>query len=111
MRRRLLLGIVPALPGALLFAACDARPVSLGLSMTAPQGLLDQATSVTLSVFDAGGAKCDSATGHVAIPGNAQVFPLSNKGCTGGDLWCATIKLDKDGANKMFAVVATKAGA
>src|SRR4051794_34631147 len=98
MRRRLLLGLVPALPCALLFAACDSRPVSLGLGLTFPRGLLDQATAVTLSVFDAAGATCDGATGHVgAIPSGAQVFPL-NKDCTGGDLWCATIKLDKDGS-------------
>jgi hypothetical protein len=111
MRRRLLIGLVPVLPGVLLFGACDSRPVSIGLSLTVPQGLLDQATAVKLSVFDAAGATCDATTGNVgAVPGGAQVFPLSNTGCTGGDIWCATIKLDRDGSNKMFAVVATKAG-
>jgi hypothetical protein len=108
--RRTLLGLVPALPFALLFGACGQQPVSLGLVMRVPQGLLDQATSVTLSVFDATLAACDPTTGHVsATPASAQVFPLSNTGCANGDQWCATIELDKDGSNKMFAVVATTA--
>lgn len=112
MRARLLLGILPLLPGGLLFGACTGRPVDLGLSLRFPEGLLDQATSVTLSVFDAAGATCNEATGHVgSIPASALQFPLSDKDCTGGDLWCATIKLDRDGSTKMFAVVASKAGA
>ncbi len=76
--RRLLPGLVPLVPGALLFGACGSQPVDLGLSLRVPQGLLDQATSVTLSVFDATGATCDDTTGHVGvIPKGALVFPLS----------------------------------
>ena len=114
MRRRLLLALVPALPAALVAGACSQpAPVELGLSLVFPQGLLDTATGMTLSVFDAALGKCDATTGHVAsIPGGSatQTFPLSRTGCTGGDLWCATIKLDKDGSTKMFAIVATNAG-
>jgi len=112
MRRSLILGLVPTLPLALLFSACQARPVNLGLGLSFPQGLLDQATSVTLSVFDASLATCTAGTGYVsAIPASAQVFPLQNTGCTGGSVWCATIELDRDGSTKMFAVVAAEASA
>ncbi len=109
MRRRLLLGLVPALPCALLFAACSTAPANLGLALTFPQGLLDQATSVTLSVFDASLATCQASGQVTTIPAAAQVFPLGTTGCSNGDAWCATITLDKDGSNKMFAVVAAKA--
>src|ERR1700733_2958102 len=115
MRRRILLALVPALPALVLAGACgQPGPVDLGLSLIVPQGLPDEVTGMTLSVFDASLAKCDAATGHVdAIPaGHAtQSFPLNQEGCTGGDLWCATVKLDKDGSTKMFAVVGTRAGA
>ncbi len=111
MRRPLILGLLPALPGAILAGSCGRQPVNLGLSLTFPQGLLDQATDVTLSVFDASAATCDASTGTVsAIPTTAQVFPLANTGCRGSDAWCANIQLDRDGSNKMFAVVASKAG-
>jgi hypothetical protein len=94
-----------------LAGACDTRPVTLGLAMRFPEGLLDQATGVTLSVFDASFAKCDGATGQVTggIPDNAQTFPLDTKGCAPGTSWCKTIALDKDGSTQMFVVVATRA--
>jgi hypothetical protein len=112
MRRRLLLGFVPALPLVLLFSACDAPAVNLGLSMYAPEGLLAQATQVTLSVFDASLATCNPMTGQVsAVPSTAQTFHLGQIGCPPNDTWCTTIKLDKDGSTKMFAVVAQNAGA
>lgn len=111
--RSLLLGIVPVLPSALLVVSCEGgAPVDLGLALRAPQGLLDKATAMNLYVFDAALAKCGAETGHVdQIPSATQTFPLSQTGCTGSATWCTTIKLDKDGTNKMFAVVATKAGA
>jgi hypothetical protein len=112
MRRRLLLGLVPLAPFALLFGACESRPVALGLSLSFPQGLLDQATSVDLSVFDASLATCSKSTGVVsAIPagGATQTFPLGTTGCASGDAWCTTLTLDKDGSTKMFAVVAKRA--
>jgi hypothetical protein len=114
MRRRHLLALVPALPVALLVGACEQPSVGLNLDMRFPQGVVDDATAMTLFVFDAGLAKCDGNTGHVdKIPsGQATLkFPLDKKGCTGGNVWCADIQLDKDGGNKMFAIQATKAGA
>ncbi|APR87088.1 RTX toxin [Minicystis rosea] len=114
MRLRLLLGLVPAVPVAVLVGACDTPSVGINLDMRFPQGLIDQASAMSLYVFDASLAKCDADTGHVdAIPsGDAtQKFPLDQKGCAAPYKWCTTIRLDKDGSNKMFAVVATQAGA
>ncbi|MFO0762310.1 MAG: hypothetical protein U0359_38075 [Byssovorax sp.] len=111
MRRRLLLGLVPFAPLALVSSACSVEPVDIGLVMRAPQGLLDKATSVQLSVFDADRAEC-SATGHVdKMPEGegVQRFTLDSTGCTGGAAFCKTITLDKDGSSKMFAVVASNA--
>jgi hypothetical protein len=112
MRRRLLLGSTLALSAALLFGACGKPSLDLGLAMEVPQGLLEQATSVQLSVFDASLAKCNATNGEVGtIPSSAQVFPLGTTGCPTGDAYCATITLDKDGSTKIFAVTATRAGA
>ncbi len=108
MRRRLLLGLVPLLPLPLLFVGCGEPGVSLGLGMISPQGLLDQATGVTLYVFPASMATCDGATGHASqIPSSAQSFPLGTKGCPGGDEYCATVQLTEDDSDQMFAVEAT----
>jgi hypothetical protein len=110
MRRRLLLGLVPLLPLPVLFAGCGNPGVSLGLGMISPQGLLDQATGVTLYVFPASMATCDGTTGHASeIPmGSAQSFPLGTKGCPSGDEYCATIQLAEDDSDQMFAVEATR---
>lgn len=109
---RVLLGLLPlAAAVSLLAFACAESPevASIALIMRAPQGALDGATKVTLSVFDADLAKCDAATGHVsAIPAEGtQSFSLSKEGCPKGLSWCKTITLDKDGSTKMFAVQAT----
>lgn len=111
-RRRLLLALVPALPAAIAIGACTNAPVQVGLVMKAPLGLLDQATSVTLSVFNSSGAECTSA-GHVnnAPTGEGvQTFELQKSGCSGGAAWCKEIELDQDGAEKIFSVVAKGAG-
>jgi hypothetical protein len=111
-RRRLLLGFVPCLPLLALPGACaptNDGPVSIGLVLRAPAGLLAQATAVKLSVFDAAKAKC-LPTGHAsAIPAGAQSFALQNSGCAKGVAWCKQIALDEDGSSKMFAVVASNA--
>src|SRR4029079_19328625 len=109
MRVRRVFGLLPLVPGAVLAGACSEAPVDIGLVMRAPEGLLDQATTVTLSVFDASAAKCDKGTGHVnKIPSGegTQTFQLAQKGCATGIAWCKTIQLDKDGTEKMFAVSA-----
>lgn len=114
MRLRLLLGLVPLVPPAALSGACVGAPVDIGVVMLAPQGLLDQASSVTLSVFDASAAKCNKDTGHVSkIPPaeeGTKTFQLAKKGCEQGVAWCKTVELDEDGSKKMFAVVAKNAG-
>ncbi len=78
--------------------------------MEAPEGLLDQANSVTLSVFNVGSSKCE-ADGAVsnAPTSDVQTFTLSQKDCPSGTTWCTTIDLDKDNSDKMFSVVAQNA--
>ena len=109
LRRRLLIGLLPLVPLALSPLACgDTGVAHLGLVMSAPQGLLGSASSVTLRVFDAAGTKCD-ANGHVsAVPSGAgtKEFALEKSGCAAGVAWCKTIELDKDGSTKMFSVEA-----
>lgn len=95
-----------------LGGACSGEQVELGLSMRAPQGLLDDATAVTLDVIDADAASCNPATGHVdGSPSDdaVQRFNLERGGCTAGATWCRTITLDRDESTKIFGVVATGA--
>ena len=112
MRRRLLLGLLPAAPlGLLLSGGCAGEPVHIGLVMLAPQGLLDRASSLDLAVFDASKSKC-LESGHAEVPADettTQRFTLDKVGCTGGAAWCKTIQLDKDGSTKMFVVTAKNA--
>jgi hypothetical protein len=115
MRRRPLLALVPVSLAALLAGAC-ARPsaADVGLDLRFPAGVLDQVTAMTLFVFDASLATCDAASGHVsAIPaGDAALrFAMSSTDCPTGDRWCTSFQLDKDGADRVFAMVATRAGA
>jgi len=106
-RSRLLLGLVPTLPIAIAIGACANAPVQIGLVMRTPLGLLDQAKTVTLTVFDASKGKC-SPTGHVDnVPAEGvQTFELKKGGCAGGAAWCTDIELDRDNSEKIFAVVA-----
>lgn len=111
-RSRLLLGILPAIPAAIAVGACAEEPVRIGLVMRAPLGLLDQATKVTLLVFDKGSATCTPETGRVenAPTGDSvKTFELEKTGCKGGAAWCKSIELDRDGAEKIFAVKASDA--
>lgn len=112
MRRHLFLGLAACLPLCALPSACassDEGPVALQLVLRAPAGLLSQATTVKLSVFDSSKGKC-LPTGHASsIPAGASTFALQNTGCAKGVGWCKEIALDKDGSSKMFAVVASNA--
>ena len=111
MRRRLLLGLLPAAPlGLLLSGGCAAEPVNIGLVMLAPQGLLERASGLDLAVFDARKSKC-LPSGHADVPAEeaTQRFTLDKTGCAGGAAWCKTIQLDKDGSTKMFVVTAKNA--
>jgi len=112
--RRLFLGLVPAVPLLVVLPlACSSAEVSrIGLVMRTPQGLLDEATSVTLWVFPAEQASCD-ANGHVSrIPegDETQQFGLERAGCPAGVKWCKDIELEQSSDEKMFAVVAQGAG-
>lgn len=109
--RCLFLGLLTTLPIAALVASCETGGVTaIGLVMKAPQGLLQEATTVKLSIFDASLAQCGS-DGHVDIPAGdgIQSFDLDNQGCAAGAAWCKDIELDQDGTTKMFAVVASNA--
>lgn len=107
-RSRLLLGLVPALPVAIAIGACTNTPVQIGLVMRTPLGLLDQAKTVTLTVFDAAKGEC-LATGHVNnVPTGegVQTFELKQGGCAGGAAWCTEIELDRDDTQKIFSIIA-----
>ncbi len=87
----------------LVFASCTVAPSSgISLDITAPEGVLDTATSVTLSVFAAEGHTCDPATGRPdSIPADATTFPLE-KVCDGA--WCTTVSLPIDKKDRVFSV-------
>lgn len=108
---RLWLGVVPVSAILVSIASCSGRePVRIALDMRVTQGLLDDATSVSLFVFDSSLATCDGATGHLsAIPPAAQQFQLDHSGCSGGNSWCKTITLDRDDSTKLFGVQARSA--
>lgn len=72
--------------------------------MSAPQGVLDDATSLTLSVFPAEGRSCAADGSASEIPADALTFPLSKSGCSGGATWCGEVTLDQDDAPQMFHV-------
>lgn len=107
-RSRLLLGLIPSLPIAAIIGACTNAPVQIGFVLRTPLGLLDQAKNVSLTVFDSAKGKCLS-NGHVDnIPTGegVQTFELKKDGCTGGAAWCTEVELDRDGSEKIFAIVA-----
>lgn len=87
----------------LVFASCSITPSSgISLDITAPEGVLDTATSVTLSVFLSEGFTCDPATGRPdGIGADVKTFPL-DKTCDGA--WCTTVSLPIDSKDRMFSV-------
>ncbi len=111
MRRYWLYG--PFLYATILGTACsDQAPVSgLAMGMRAPLGLLDNATSVELSVYAGEDVVCDDETGRVSGSAiSTQNFALNNTGCADGAAWCQDITLVQDGEIRTFAVVASAAG-
>jgi hypothetical protein len=101
------LALTPALLPA--FACARDDVAAIGLVMKAPQGILDDATSVSLTVVDAEVAPC-LASGRVEVrSGEGQRFDLERTGCAAGVAWCKEIQLDKDETTKTFAVVASSA--
>jgi hypothetical protein len=88
-------------------ASCERAPVSgIGLSMSAPQGALDDATALELLVFPAADATCVDGVAS-PIPGDARSFTLSKADCAGGATWCGEITLERDESEQMFYVEAS----
>lgn len=79
----------------------------IGLSMSAPQGVLDEATAIKLSVFDSTGHTCNDDGTVDAVPSDAKKFDLKSSGCEGGVKWCGEITLDRDDSTQLFYVEAS----
>jgi len=94
--------------GALMVVACEDEPAAdIGLSMSAPQGILDDASKVSLSVFSSANHTC-AADGSVGeVPADAKKFQLKSSGCDGGAKWCTDVTLTQDGSEQMFFVQAS----
>ncbi|HTJ84957.1 MAG TPA: hypothetical protein VL400_24735, partial [Polyangiaceae bacterium] len=94
--------------GILAVAACEESPAAdIGLTMSAPQGILDDAKKLSLSVFPASGHTC-GADGSVGdVPADAKKFQLKSSGCDSGVKWCGDVTLDQDGSEQMFFVEAS----
>lgn len=103
MRRRLVFAPTIALALPFVVLACEpADTASVALAMTAPQGVLDEASGVTLYVFPSE-AEC-GADGGIEKPADAKEYPLKNTGCDGGATWCGELKLDRDSSTQVFYV-------
>ena len=107
MHRRVLLGLLPLAATFVLVGACGRSASRLGLTMRSPQGVLDDATSVELSVFAASEAQCLADGQVTAIPAGEGTQTFSLDPCDGG--WCKEIELDQDDSETMFAIVASGA--
>lgn len=108
--RRLGLFVLP-LVAAPFAHGCAERGANVGFGILAPQGILDEATQVTLTVFDAEGHACTPEGGFDSLPAEPekiQTFELSP--CSDGDGWCASVQLEKNGRDRIFAIVATGNG-
>ncbi|NUP05016.1 MAG: hypothetical protein HOW73_03030 [Polyangiaceae bacterium] len=107
MRRLSIAAPILVLGAVAGFVACQSAPASgIGLSMSVPQGVLDDASSLTLYVFPAEGRSCESDGSASELPDDALTFPLSKSGCEGGATWCGEITLDQDDAQQIFHVQA-----
>jgi hypothetical protein len=109
MRRSIFLALAGLSAPALFFACEGGDTASVGLAMSAPQGLLDDASAVTLKVFPAGQKQC-AADGSAEVPGDAKSFPLKKSGCEGGATWCGDLTLERDESTQMFYVEVTGGG-
>ncbi len=88
--------------------ACGSSPVSaIGLVMNAPQGVLDDASSLSLSVFAAEGHTCNEDGSFSPAADDAEDFSLTKGGCSGGATWCGEITLEQDDVERMFYVEAS----
>jgi hypothetical protein len=105
----LCLGAIPMFLAVLGAACADEPAAEIGLVMAAPQGLLDDASSVTLKVFAAEGRTCTNAGAPNTPPEDTQEFQLSKEGCAAGSTWCGEITLPRDNSEQMFHVEARSA--
>lgn len=111
LRRACLLGLLLLSAGATALGACRGTPASgVGLVMAAPQGVLDDATSLSLFVFAAEGRACQADGSPSELPEDATTFELSRGDCDPGATWCGEITLDQGDEAQMF-VVRASAGA
>jgi hypothetical protein len=109
MRRSIFVALAGLSAPAIIFACEGGDTASVGLAMSAPQGLLDDASAVTLHVFPAGQKVC-AEDGSAEVPGDAKKFPLKKSGCEGGATWCGDLTLERDESNQMFYVEVTGGG-
>jgi hypothetical protein len=101
----LLLAAASAAFVSVLVAACgEPPPAAIGLVLKSEQGILDEASSVGLRVFDGDATACEDDGSAGDIPEEAQSFQLTNVGCEGGATWCGEIELDRDDKSKVFYV-------
>jgi hypothetical protein len=104
MHGRVLLGLLPLAPTFLLIGACGREAARIGMVMRSPQGVLDEATSVELSVFPASQAQCLADGQVTSIPSGDSTQTFTLEKCDGG--WCKEIELDQGDTQTMFAIVA-----
>ncbi len=84
--------------------ACKRAPVSdVALSMSVPQGVLDDATSVVLYVFPADASACNADGSVGTLPEEAVQYGLAQEGCDGAS-WCGEITLEQSDISQMFYV-------
>jgi hypothetical protein len=96
---------------AALASACAAPPAAaVGLVLKTEAALLDQATSLKLSVFDGTAARCEDDGSAGEVPASAQEFQLGQEDCGGDAAWCTEIELDRDGSTKVFYIEAQGPG-
>src|SRR5262245_44496784 len=99
-----------------LAGACSSSGAGVSLAPTIifPQGLLDNVTKVSLSVYaQGGGVDCVAATGTVS--GASGQTPLATKdlgstGCPNGAKFCGDVSIDKTDAPRIFSAQAFAGG-
>jgi hypothetical protein len=100
-----------AAASAALAIACgqhgDNVSVSLGPTLVAPRGLLDNVQKLTVSVYE--GAGCDASTGKAT--GTSGKTPIASKdltttGCQAPAKFCGELTISTSDATRVFAAVA-----
>lgn len=106
------LGLAGAVVRMVVACASDGNPadVSLVTNFVAPKSLLDTATKLTLTVYDAGGAvSCDPAKGtSTAKEDTPKVATreLTNAGCAAGVRFCGDLRITRGENDRVFVAEA-----